>query len=125
MDADAKLFAVVIERLSEEDRKRLAVEFEINVSTINRWARASTCPHPLLQEKAKRWIAANVQPDFAREQLQILVNRLSGELGQGDYDHGPCSSSYRTGRWEGAEEALKAYDEAKRLERIVKSAKPG
>lgn len=40
----------------DEARKKLAVEFEVAQSTVDRWWMNTATPHPLLQKQIVTWI---------------------------------------------------------------------
>lgn len=49
-------FDEIVAQLNEDQRRECAGEFEVAVSTIDRWAAGRTTPHPRLQKQVITWV---------------------------------------------------------------------
>lgn len=48
-------FPEIVSRLSPEQRRECAAHFEVAVSTVDRWAKQTANPHPLLKKQIVTW----------------------------------------------------------------------
>lgn len=48
-------FHEIVGKLSPEQRRECAAHFEVAVSTVDRWAKQTANPHPLLKKQIVTW----------------------------------------------------------------------
>lgn len=53
---DVTAFHQIVSRLNSSQRRDCAREFEVAVSTVDRWAKKTANPHPLLKKQIVEWV---------------------------------------------------------------------
>ena len=53
---DQGTFSQVVSRLNAAQRRECAREFEVAVTTVDRWAKKTANPHPLLRKQIVEWV---------------------------------------------------------------------